>query len=109
MKAIVQERFGSPDVLRLLDSDRPEIGPDDVLVRVHAAALNPYDWHIMRGDPRVARLMGGVGLRRPKARVAGIDAAGRVEAVGENVPGLEPGEEVLGFCRGAFAEYAVAG
>src|SRR6476620_12560287 len=80
MKAIVQERFGPPDVLRLVDIDLPEVGAGDVLVRVHAAALNPYDWHIVRGDPLVARLMGGVGLTRPKARVAGVDAAGRVEA-----------------------------
>jgi NADPH:quinone reductase-like Zn-dependent oxidoreductase len=108
MKAIVQERFGPPDVLRLVDTDVPEVGADDVLVRVHAAAVNPYDWHVMRGDPLVARLMGGVGLTRPKARVAGVDAAGRVAAVGENVRGLEPGEEVLGFCLGAFAEYARA-
>jgi NADPH:quinone reductase-like Zn-dependent oxidoreductase len=108
MKAIVQERFGPPDVLQLVDTDPPEVGADDVLVRVHAAALNPYDWHIMRGDPLVARLMGEVGLRKPKARVAGVDAAGRVEAVGANVRGLRPGDEVLGFCRGAFAEYAPA-
>ncbi|HEY6743048.1 MAG TPA: alcohol dehydrogenase catalytic domain-containing protein, partial [Lapillicoccus sp.] len=108
MKAIVQERFGPPDVLRLVDADRPEVGADDVLVRVHAAALNPYDWHIMRGDPLIARLMGEVGLRKPKARVAGVDAAGRVEVVGANVRGLRPGEEVLGFCRGAFAQYARA-
>src|SRR6478752_7474731 len=106
MKAIVQERFGPPDVLRLVDTDVPEVGVGDVLVRVHAAALNPYDWHIVRGDPLVARLMGGVGLTRPKARVAGVDAAGRVEAVGANVRGLRPGDEVLGFCSGAFAEYA---
>src|SRR6185437_9324542 len=67
MKAIVQERFGPPDVLQLADTDLPEVGADDVLVRVHAAALNPYDWHIMRGDPLIARLMGEVGLtsRRP--------------------------------------------
>ena len=108
MKAIVQERFGPPDVLRLVDTDPPEVGTDDVLVRVHAAALNPYDWHIMRGDPLVARLMGEVGLRKPKARVAGVDAAGRVEAVGASVRGLAPGDEVLGFCQGAFAEYARA-
>src|SRR5215203_1404451 len=108
MKAIVQERFGPPDVLQLVDTDPPEVGAEDVLVRVHAAALNPYDWHIMRGDPLVARLMGEVGLRKPKARVAGVDAAGRVEAVGANVRGLRPGDEVLGFCRGAFAEYARA-
>src|SRR6478609_3944671 len=108
MKAIVQERFGPPDVLQLVDIDLPEVGADDVLVRVHAAALNPYDWHIMRGDPLIARLTGEVGLTKPKARVAGIDAAGRVEAVGANVLGLRPGDEVLGFCRGAFAEYARA-
>ena len=77
MKAIVQERFGPPDVLQFVDIDQPEIGPDDVLVRVHAAALNPYDWHILRGDPYVARLMGTVGLTRPKPRVAGVDGAGR--------------------------------
>lgn len=107
MKAIVQERFGPPDVLRLADIDIPEIGADDVLIRVHAAALNPYDWHMLRGDPRVARLM-GVGLTKPKARVAGVDGAGRVEAVGANVTDLRPGDEILGFCRGAFAEYAAA-
>jgi NADPH:quinone reductase-like Zn-dependent oxidoreductase len=106
MKAIVQDRFGPPDVLRLADTEPPGIGPDDVLVRVHAAALNPYDWHMLRGDPYIARLMGGTGLTRPKSRVAGIDAAGRVEAVGANVRGLRPGQDVLGFCPGAFAEYA---
>jgi NADPH:quinone reductase-like Zn-dependent oxidoreductase len=107
MKAIVQDRFGPPEVLRLADTDLPEVGADDVLVRVHAAALNPADWHILRGDPLVARLM-GVGLTKPKARVAGIDAAGVVEAAGANVRGLRNGDEVLGFCRGAFAEYACA-
>jgi NADPH:quinone reductase-like Zn-dependent oxidoreductase len=108
VKAIVQERFGPPEVLRLVDTDPPGAGAGEVLVRVHAAALNPYDWHIMRGDPLIARLMGEVGLTKPKARVAGIDAAGVVEAVGANVRGLRPGDEVLGFCRGAFAEYARA-
>src|SRR5271165_5741159 len=96
MRAIVQDRFGLPDV-----------GADDVLIRVHAAALNPADWHILRGDPLVARLL-GVGLTKPKARVAGVDAAGVVEAAGANVRGLRAGDEVLGFCRGAFAEYACA-
>jgi NADPH:quinone reductase-like Zn-dependent oxidoreductase len=107
VKAIVQDRFGPPDVLRLSDTGRPEAGPDDVLIRVHAAALNPADWHILRGDPLIARLM-GVGLTRPKARVAGIDAAGVVEAAGANVRGLANGDDVLGFFRGAFAEYACA-
>jgi len=107
MKAVVQDRFGPPDVLQLADTDMPEVGASDVLVRVHAAALNPADWHILRGDPLVARLM-GVGLTRPKARVAGIDAAGVVAAVGANVRGMRAGDAVLGFCRGAFAEYACA-
>ncbi len=107
MKAIVQERFGPPDVLRLVDADPPEVGADDVLVRVHAAALNPADWHILRGDPLVARLM-GIGLTKPKTRVAGTDAAGVVEAVGANVRELQPGAEVLGFFRGAFAQFACA-
>jgi NADPH:quinone reductase-like Zn-dependent oxidoreductase len=105
MKAIVQERFGPPDVLRFADTDRPEPGADDVLIRVHAASINPADWHILRGDPYVARLM-GIGLTKPKARVAGSDAAGVVEAVGANVHGVRPGDEVFGFFRGAFAEYA---
>jgi NADPH:quinone reductase-like Zn-dependent oxidoreductase len=104
---MVQDRFGPPEVLRLTETGLPKVGAGDVLVRVHAAALNPADWHILRGDPLVARLM-GVGLTRPKARVAGIDAAGVVEAAGEGVRGLRTGEEVLGFCRGAFAEYACA-
>jgi NADPH:quinone reductase-like Zn-dependent oxidoreductase len=110
MKAIVQERFGSPDVLQLVDTDRPGIGPDDVLVRVHAAALNPYDWHVLRGDPYVARLMGEVGLTKPAAnhRIAGVDGAGILEAVGADVPGLRPGDEVLGWFQGSFAEYARA-
>ncbi len=107
MKAIVQDRFGPPDVLRLVDTDPPEVGADDVLIRVLAAALNPADWHILRGDPLVARLM-GIGLTKPKTRVAGTDAAGVVEAVGANVRDVQPGEEVLGFFRGAFAEYACA-
>jgi NADPH:quinone reductase-like Zn-dependent oxidoreductase len=106
MKAIVQERFGPPDVLQFVDADLPEIGPGDVLVRVHAAAVNPYDWHMVRGDPYVARLIGGVGLTRPKHRIAGVDGAGRVEAVGPDVRGLAPGDEVLGWFDGAFAEHA---
>ena len=107
MKAMVQDRFGPPEVLRLADTGLPEVGAGDVLVRVRAAALNPADWHLLRGDPLVARLM-GVGLTRPKARVAGVNAAGVVEAAGANVRGLANGDEVLGFCRGAFAEYACA-
>ncbi|MGW0345164.1 NAD(P)-dependent alcohol dehydrogenase [Streptomyces anthocyanicus] len=106
MKAVLQERFGPPDSLRLRDVDQPRAAAGQVLVRVHAAAVNPYDWHMLRGDPYAARLLGGMGLTRPKHRVAGIDAAGVVERVGADVRGLGPGDRVLGFCPGAFAEYA---
>lgn len=91
MTAIVQVRFGPPGVLRLAEIDRPEAGAGQVLVRVHAAAFNPCDWPMMRGDPFVARLMGGRGVDAAECRVAGIDAAGRVEAVGVGVRGLRPG------------------
>jgi len=107
MKAIAQNRYGPPESLQLIDTDIPEIGAGEVLLKVHAAAVNPYDWHMLRGDPRIARLM-GIGLTRPKARIAGVDVAGRVEAVGAEVHGLQRGDEVFGTCRGAFAEYAVA-
>ncbi len=108
MKAIAQDRFGPPDTLQLVDAEKPEIGSGEVLLKVHAAAVNPYDWHMLRGDPRVARLMGGVGLTKPKTRIAGVDVAGRVQDVGADVHGLRPGDEVFGFARGAFAEYAAA-
>ena len=108
MKAVVQDRFGPPHTLQLQSVDRPEIGSGEVLLKVHAAAVNPYDWHMVRGDPRVARLMGGVGLTKPKARIAGVDVAGRILDVGADVHGLRPGDEIFGFARGAFAEYAIA-
>src|SRR5579859_4591557 len=109
MKAIVQDRFGPPETVQLTDVDPPEIGPGDVLVRVRAAGLNPYDWHMLRGDPYIARLIpGAVGLTRPRHRVAGLEAAGIVESVGADVSGVSAGDEVLGFCPGAFAEYARA-
>ena len=108
MKAIVQDRFGPPDTLLLIDTEKPEIGSGEVLLKVHAAAVNPYDWHMVRGDPRIARLMGGVGLTRPKTRIAGIDVAGRVQIVGADVHYLRPGDEVFGFAQGAFAEYTTA-
>ena len=106
MKAIVQERFGPPDTLRLIETETPDIGQGDVLVEVHAAGVNPYDWHMLRGDPRIARLM-GVGLTKPKARIAGVDVAGRVLAVGTAVRDLHPGDDVFGRCRGAFADEAI--
>jgi NADPH:quinone reductase-like Zn-dependent oxidoreductase len=110
MKAIVQDRYGPPDVLTLQDVDPPVAADSEVLVRVHAAAVNAYDWHFMRGDPYLARLMASawLGLRGPKRPIRGRDFAGRVEAVGRNVTRFRAGDEVygdLGHLNGAFAEY----
>jgi len=114
MKAIVQRRYGPPDaVLELREIERPVPGDDEALVRVHAASLHPDVWHVVRGWPRVLRIM-GAGLRRPKRPVPGTDLAGRVEAVGRDVTELRPGDEVFGESikvsqwvnGGAFAEYA---
>jgi NADPH:quinone reductase-like Zn-dependent oxidoreductase len=103
MKAIVQDRYGSPDVLQLREIDQPTITADDVLVEVRAAALNAYDWHFLRGDPYLARL--SFGLRAPKSPVIGRDFAGRVEAVGANVTRFRPGDEVYGEVDGSLAEH----
>lgn len=107
MKAVQQPRFGTPDDLAIVDRTLAGPGPDQVLVQVRAAGVNPYDWHMLRGDPKVARLM-GVGLRRPRHLGAGIDVAGVVTAVGARVTDLRPGDEVLGFCEGSFAEQVLA-
>jgi len=106
MKAIVQTRYGSPDVLQLRDADKPVVKADEVLVRVRAAAVNIGDWHLLRGIPYAMRL--GLGLRKPRREIPGRDISGRVEAVGSNVQDLRPGDEVFGWCTGAFAEYACA-
>ncbi|GIJ24797.1 NAD(P)-dependent alcohol dehydrogenase [Micromonospora lutea] len=106
MKAIVQHRYGSPEVLRLCEVDIPTPGDDEVLVRVRASSINAYDWHAVRGDPYLARL--SFGLRRPVAMVRGQDFAGQVEAVGRAVTRFRPGDEVFGEAGpagGAFAEY----
>jgi len=103
MKAIVQDRYGSPDVLRLGEVDKPRPADNEVLVRTHAASVNAYDWHMMRGDPYVMRP--ALGLRGPKVKIRGRDFAGRVEAVGRDVTRLKPGDEVFGEVDGAFAEY----
>jgi NADPH:quinone reductase-like Zn-dependent oxidoreductase len=108
MKAIIQTEYGSADVLRLENIDRPVVSDHGVLVRVHAAAVHAGDWHLMRGTPFIARLMFG-GLLKPKIRIPGTDMAGRVEAVGRNVTAFVPGDEVFGDLSesgfGAFAEY----
>jgi NADPH:quinone reductase-like Zn-dependent oxidoreductase len=107
MRAIVQRRYGSPDGLRLEEIPRPEVRDDDVLVRVHAVGINPADWHMIRGTPRIARLM--MGLTRPKEPVPGVDVAGVVEEVGSNVTRLRPGDEIFGARNGSLAEYVLGG
>ena len=106
MNAIVQMQYGSPDVLQLRDIDKPAVNDDEVLVRVRAAGVNIGDWHLLRGEPYVMRLV--VGLLKPKREVPGLDIAGHVEAVGKSVGRFRPGDEVFGWCKGAFAEYARA-
>jgi NADPH:quinone reductase-like Zn-dependent oxidoreductase len=105
MKAIVHDSYGSVDVLELRDLDKPTIADDEVLVRVHAAGVDRGVWHVMTGLPYPIRLA-GYGLRAPKNRVLGMDLAGVVEAVGKDVTRFQPGDEVFGIGKGAFAEYA---
>lgn len=107
MKAITQDRYGSPDVLRLEEIGKPQIGEGQVLVRVRAAGVDPGVWHVLTGVPYLMRIL-GLGLRGPKTRVAGTDFAGEVEVVGSDVTHFQPGDEVYGGCRGAFAEFACA-
>jgi NADPH:quinone reductase-like Zn-dependent oxidoreductase len=108
MKAVVQDKYGSAEVLELRDTAKPAIGEHDVLIIVRAAAVNPADWAIMSGLPYIARPAPMYGLRTPKNGIRGTDAAGRVEAVGSAVTRFRLGDEVFGWCRGAFAEYAAA-
>ncbi|GGP98293.1 NAD(P)-dependent alcohol dehydrogenase [Streptomyces virginiae] len=106
MKAIVQDRYGPADVLRLDEVDRPVPGRGEVLVRVHAAAVDQGVWHLVTGLPYALRPV--FGLRAPRVRTPGMDLAGRVEAVGPDVTRVRPGDEVFGSCQGSFAEYACA-
>src|SRR2546429_6436442 len=100
---MVRERYGSPDDLELREIDKPVLDDDSVLVKVRAASINAYDWHMMRGLPFLARM--SEGLRKPKSSAMGVDVAGQVEAVGKNVTHLRPGDEVFGARSGALAEY----
>lgn len=106
MKAIVQERYGSPDALHLREVEQPVPDDGQILVRVRAAAVNAYDWHFMRGDPYFARA--SMGLRGPNVKIRGRDFAGEVVAVGAEVTRFAVGDEVYGEVNGAFAEYVVA-
>src|SRR3989442_14292936 len=101
MKAIVQDTYGSPDVLELREIDKPVVGDGEVLVRVQAAGVDQGVWHMMAGLPYLIRIA-GFGLRAPKNPVRGYDVAGRVEAVGESVTRFRPGDEGVGTCRGPF-------
>jgi len=106
MKAIVYYNYGSPEVLRFQEIERPGVGDNEVLLKVRAASVNPYDWHFLRGMPYLLRAVAG--LRKPKDKRLGVDVAGHVEAVGRRVSEFKPGDAVFGACRGAFAEYACA-
>ncbi len=106
MKAIVYCDYGTADELRLEDVEKPVPGDDELLVRVHAAGVNPLDWHYMRGTPYLMRLSSG--LRKPKDTRLGVDFAGTVEAVGRNVTRFRPGDQVFGGRSGALAQYVVA-
>jgi NADPH:quinone reductase-like Zn-dependent oxidoreductase len=110
VKAIVHTKYGPPDVLQLTEVEKPTPQDDEVLIKVHAAAANAADWHLLRGDPFIVRLM--LGLLKPKNEILGADVAGRVEAVGRNVKQFQPGDEVFGDLSGCgwggFAEYVCA-
>ena len=105
MRAIVQDTYGSVDVLHLATVPQPEIADNEVLVQVRAAGLDRGTWHMMAGQPYLLRVI-GFGLRAPKNRVPGLDVAGTVSAVGSAVTRFSTGDEVFGISRGAFAEYA---
>ncbi|GAA1026945.1 NAD(P)-dependent alcohol dehydrogenase [Virgisporangium ochraceum] len=109
-RAITQTRYGGPEVLRMVDQPPPAPGPGEVLIRVHAASVNARDWHVMRGEPRLARLIDRtvLALRGPRIPVRGTDLAGVVAAVGAGVAGWAPGDAVYGEGVGTFADYAVA-
>jgi len=106
MKAAVYTRYGPPDVVQITDVEKPVPQDNEVLIKVHAASVNPVDWHLMRGLPYFVRL--AAGLPNPKIARLGADVAGQVEAAGRNVAQFKPGDEVFGCCRGSFAEYACA-
>ena len=109
MKAMVQDRYGGPDVLDFREIDQPVPTGNEVLIQVHAAGLHRGDWHVMTGLPYLIRIVvPSLGLRRPKVPVLGMDLAGTVEAVGGAVTRFQPGEEVFGWADGSFAEYAIA-
>ena len=105
MKALLYAQFGPPDVLHLAEIEKPVPNDNQVLIKMRAASVNPYDWHFLRGVPYIMRMEAG--LRKPKDIRLGGDVAGEVAAVGKNVTQFKPGDEVFGLCGGAFAEYCL--
>ena len=105
MKAVLYSDFGPPDVLKIENIAKPIPNDNQVLIKVRATSINPYDWHYMRGEPRIMRL--AAGLRKPKDARLGVDFSGTVEAVGKNITQFKPGDEVFGGRTGAWAEYIV--
>jgi len=106
MKAITYSEYGSPDVLRCEEIEKPAPADDEVLIKVRAASLNPLDWRMLRGKPYLLRAVSG--LSKPKTTRPGVDVAGQIDAVGGKAVRFKPGDEVFGACRGALAEYACA-
>ncbi len=104
MKAIVYRNYGPPDILRCEEIEKPVPKPNQVLLKIRAASLNPLDWHYMRGEPYIVRII--LGLGHPKFTGLGMDVAGEIEAIGAQITQFKPGDAVFGSCRGAFAEYA---
>ncbi|MBL8078320.1 MAG: NAD(P)-dependent alcohol dehydrogenase [Anaerolineales bacterium] len=107
MKAVVYEKYGSPDVTQFKDIEKPTPKDDEVLIKIHAASVNAYDWHFLTADIFLIRFMGG-GLLKPKNTRLGADMAGRIETVGKNIRQFQPGDEVFGMVKGSFAEYTCA-
>lgn len=106
MKAIVYTKYGPPDVLQLKEVEKPIPKDHEVLIKVEAASVNPFDWHFMRGTPYLVRIQAGI--LKPKDNAVGVDVSGVVEAVGKDVKEFQSGDEVFGSCNGAFAEYVSA-
>jgi NADPH:quinone reductase-like Zn-dependent oxidoreductase len=106
MKAIVRHQYGSPDVLKLEEVAKPTPAHDQLLIKVHAASINPLDWHLMRGKPYIVRMQSGIGT--PKFERLGVDFSGTVEAVGQDVKLFKVGDEIFGAADGALAEYVTS-
>lgn len=106
MKAIIYEKYGSPEVLQLVEVEKPTPKDNEVLIKIHAASVNAYDWHFLTADIFLIRIMAG--FFKPKDKRLGADISGRIESVGKDVKSFQPGDEVFGTVRGGFAEYTCA-